>query len=57
MTNRNEIDGLLWCQGTKKAVAQCLFCATAFWCVGDDVGNVITLSIGKMSDLLDQIID
>ena len=41
----------------KKAVAQCLVCTTAFWCVGDDVGNVITLSIGKMSYLLDQIIN
>lgn len=57
MTNRNEIDGLLWRQGTKKAVAQRLVCATAFWCVGDDVGNVVTLSIGIISDLLDQIID
>ena len=41
----------------KKAVAQRLVCATAFGCVGDDVGNIITLSIGKMSYLLDQIID
>ena len=47
----------LWHQGTKKAVAQRWVCATAFWCVGDDVGNVITLSIGMMSYLLDQIID
>ena len=57
MTNRNETEAFLWRQGTKKAVAQRWVCATAFWCVGDDVGNIITLSIGKMSYLLDQIID
>ena len=41
----------------KKAVTRRWVCATAFGCVGDDVGNIITLSIGKMSYLLDQIID